>query len=298
MAVYLESIEFGKGQSLRFLSWNESVERVRLHTAAGEYEEIDGAGTLWHRHPEVEITLVTMGAGLRMVGDDVGRIGKGEVALIGRNLPHFWRMSSVSAGYCLQFDPFQAGGIWQSPEFGVLSGLWSRAQRGLLISGGLAEELQRRVAGLAGVSRLRRLAQLLEALELVARAGEEDVRPLASGEFRIPEAGDPRWEVVAEAIELISKGFRDQLRLEDVLSGLPVSRATFARHFKRGTGKSFSTFLAELRVGNACQLLATTKRGVSEIAFESGFNDLPHFNRTFRRLKGMNPRQWREGDGG
>ncbi|MFV1959397.1 MAG: hypothetical protein ACC662_08290, partial [Planctomycetota bacterium] len=41
-------------------------------------------------------------------------------------------------------------------------------------------------------------------------------------------------------------------RLDEILASLPLFRATFARHFKRSTGKTFSSFLAEVRIDHAC----------------------------------------------
>ena len=268
-----------------------------LHTGAGQYEEIDGAGVLWHRHPEIELTIVTSGSGIRMVGDHLGRFAEDDIVLIGRNLPHYWRMQSDSSGYCLQFDPSRTGGIWQSPEFAALGNLWKRAQRGLKITGELAGSLRKIVTELPDLSRLSRMARLIEILELIECDGRKEAFPLAGADFRIPEADDPHGEVIAEVIEVITTRFRNKLRLEEVLARQPLSRATFARHFKTNTGKSFSAFLAEVRVNSACHELATTRRSVTEIAFDSGFNDLPHFNRTFRKLKGASPLKWRKAHG-
>lgn len=297
MAVYLENIKPGKGQSLRFLSWTRGVERVCLHTSAGQYEEIDGAGVLWHRHPEIELTIVTSGSGLRMVGNHLGRFAGDDIALIGRNVPHYWRMQSDSSGYCLQFDPNRKGGIWQSPEFVALGKLWKRAQRGLQINGELAGSLRKIITELPNLSPLSRMARLIELLELIEGDNRNEALPLASADFRIPEADDPYGEVIAEVIEVITTGFHNELRLEEVIERQPLSRATFARHFKINTGKSFSAFLAEVRVNSACHELATTCRSVTEIAFDSGFNDLPHFNRMFRKLKGTSPLKWKKAHG-
>ena len=204
-----------------------------LHTSAGQYEEIDGAGVLWHRHPEIELTIVTSGSGLRMVGNHLGRFAGDDIALIGRNVPHYWRMQSDSSGYCLQFDPNRKGGIWQSPEFVALGKLWKRAQRGLQINGELAGSLRKIITELPNLSPLSRMARLIELLELIEGDNRNEALPLASADFRIPEADDPYGEVIAEVIEVITTGFHNELRLEEVIERQPLSRATL-----RGISKS------------------------------------------------------------
>ncbi len=293
MAVFVESIEPLPGQSLRLLSWNQGVERVRLHTGVGHYRAIAGVGALWHRHPEIELTLILEGEGLRLVGDRLGRFGAGEAVLIGRNLPHYWRMQTPSSGYCLQFDPRSTDSVWRSPEFEQLLPLWRSCERGLRLRGRLAELMHSEIQTLPGLSPLSRLRVLISLLEAISTAPCSEVIPLASADFHLPEPGEPYDDSIALAVNLITTRYQEPLRLDEILRKLPLSRATFARHFKRGTGRTFSGFLTEVRIDHACHSLATTKRSVTEIAFESGFNDLPHFNRTFRRRTGKNPLNWR-----
>jgi AraC-like DNA-binding protein len=87
-----------------------------------------------------------------------------------------------------------------------------------------------------------------------------------------------------------------------VLEGVTLSEAAgvahlsipaFGRLFRRTTGKTLVEYLNELRTGLACRELIETERPVSDIAYDSGFNNLSNFNRRFRGLKGMSPRDYR-----
>jgi AraC-like DNA-binding protein len=52
-------------------------------------------------------------------------------------------------------------------------------------------------------------------------------------------------------------------------------------------------YLNELRTGLACRELIETERPILDVAFASGFRNLSNFNRRFRALKGMSPRDYR-----
>lgn len=59
------------------------------------------------------------------------------------------------------------------------------------------------------------------------------------------------------------------------------------------TGRTFISWLKEVRIGHACRLLSQTDQPVLEIAIDSGFGNLSNFNRAFRQLSGRPPRAWR-----
>ena len=68
----------------------------------------------------------------------------------------------------------------------------------------------------------------------------------------------------------------------------------FRSYFKRCKGMTFSRFVTEYRLNTACELLKHSQKQVSEICFAVGFNDVPHFNRIFKKLKGVTPQEYRK----
>ncbi len=76
-----------------------------------------------------------------------------------------------------------------------------------------------------------------------------------------------------------------------------VTRCTprhLSRIFFEQMGRSFSDKRAEIRLGRACDLLATSKSKVVEVAFESGYKSLSLFNQMFIRRFGVSPGKWRQ----
>jgi AraC-like DNA-binding protein len=75
-----------------------------------------------------------------------------------------------------------------------------------------------------------------------------------------------------------------------------VSRCTprhLSRIFREVVGMSFRDKRAELRLAQACDLLAATELKIVDVALESGFQSLSLFNLMFARRYGMSPGRWR-----
>jgi AraC-like DNA-binding protein len=95
------------------------------------------------------------------------------------------------------------------------------------------------------------------------------------------------------AVDWIMSNYQSEIRLMDVLELIKMSKTSFSRHFGKFTGLSFSKFVNETRISNACLLLHSTEYSISEIALDSGFSNLSNFNRLFRQSKGMAPSKYR-----
>lgn len=139
---------------------------------------------------------------------------------------------------------------------------------------------------------LSRLAIFLRIIELVMSAKPEQFCVL-SNPIPIQQRSGASADTIADAIDYISCHFQDPMQLPDVLSHVSMSRASFSRHFTLSTGQSFTSFLQQVRLEHCRRLLATTTQMVTEVAFESGFQNLSHFNRLFRQRRDITPRGFR-----
>lgn len=97
-------------------------------------------------------------------------------------------------------------------------------------------------------------------------------------------------EAVQKAVRFIVENATDEnLNLQSVLDHTRMSRATFSRHFQQALGQSYTRFVQSIRLETARNLLATTDKTVTEIAYESGFANLSHFNALFKKRWMMSP---------
>lgn len=81
--------------------------------------------------------------------------------------------------------------------------------------------------------------------------------------------------------------------ISDMAESAAVSRSGLQRKMKQIVGVTPLDFLKEARIKQACHLLATTSKSISEIAFACGFSDPKYFSRTFKSSTGKSPKDWR-----
>jgi AraC-like DNA-binding protein len=72
-----------------------------------------------------------------------------------------------------------------------------------------------------------------------------------------------------------------------------LSPCYFLRVFRTVTGQSPTQYVMNARLRAAANDLLTTRAPVSEIALRTGFNDISHFNSSFRSVFGRSPTHWR-----
>ncbi|NOU66035.1 helix-turn-helix domain-containing protein [Paenibacillus sp. LMG 31461] len=98
-----------------------------------------------------------------------------------------------------------------------------------------------------------------------------------------------------QTISHMEKHFAESICLEEMAELAHMSPTYFSSVFKLVKGMGFSDFLNYLRILNATQLLAETEKSITEIVFESGYNNVAHFNKTFKKLVGITPTEYRKG---
>ncbi len=147
-----------------------------------------------------------------------------------------------------------------------------------------------RVAALLERTRARRDADLDEAAYLVAEAVLAHPHGSASDE-RV--SATIHRDRVADAIETIEASCREPLALSQLAARANLSPFHFLRVFRRTTGTTPHQYLIGARIRRAARLLLDTKRSVTEIAYDVGFEDLSNFVRTFHRVVGSSPRAYR-----
>ncbi len=105
---------------------------------------------------------------------------------------------------------------------------------------------------------------------------------------------NPAERYVSKALAYMEANYPYNICVQDVVAYVGVERSWFYRLFKEQTGLSPQQWLLQLRLKRAVFLLTGTKLPLTEIAYSSGFYDLPHFTKVFRRKYGCAPSEYRQ----
>jgi AraC-like DNA-binding protein len=101
--------------------------------------------------------------------------------------------------------------------------------------------------------------------------------------------------LVLRARDYIDKHKTEELSLADVAKAAGASVFHFCKVFHKATGLTFTDYVARVRLEDARNRLLNRNLRVSEIAYDVGFQSLTQFNRTFKRVFGQSPTEFRAG---
>jgi len=97
----------------------------------------------------------------------------------------------------------------------------------------------------------------------------------------------------APVLETMLSEYSDDHSAAELASKVGLSVSQFNRQFKKKFHTTPRSYLTNVRINAACQLLVSTEQPISEIALQTGFYDQSHFSNRFARLRGMAPSQYR-----
>lgn len=246
----------------------------------------------WHYHPEVELTFITKGQGTRFVGNSILPFYDYDLVLVGENVPHHWvslkREDDVmQQAYVFQFPKDIFGNIVECAAFGAL---FQEAQRGIHFRSPSTAVIEK----IIGFDALNPVQQVGALMGLLSKLLADDNRVgLSSKIYKLNAVNSLQNFKVKETISYILENLDKKLTVNMLAERTHMVPQSFCRWFKSSVGNSFVTFLNAARIERACQLLTTTETPIKQIAYQSGFESLSHFNRTFKHLKGESPRDLR-----
>lgn len=101
-------------------------------------------------------------------------------------------------------------------------------------------------------------------------------------------------ELVATAQEKIESNYHDTGTIEEMIRDIPASRRNMVRRFKQVTGITPIEYLQQTRIEAAKKLLLQTSLQMTEVIYNTGYNDPKAFRKIFRKTVGMTPSEYRE----
>lgn len=246
-----------------------------------------------HCHPEYEINLVINTKGIRVVGDSEEAFSDLDFVMTGPYIPHVWK-SELETNHVvtIQFSEellnFQ---IMNKRLFLPIKQLLLDSMQGLCFYGPEAERIKDEIVELTKLQGFQTATKFLSILNELAHAPRRKlVSNLYESERLIHHSKSRR---ISKVCKFIEENISQKITLSDAASLVNMSDSAFSHFFKRQTSISFITYVNNLRVAKACDLLANTALSASEICYDCGFNNKSNFIRLFTKRKNMTPIEYR-----
>lgn len=247
-----------------------------------------------HIHPEYEINFVSGASGAhRVIGDSMETIGEQDLVFIANpQLSHAWMDGDCRSNniheITIQFHPELMEQYLNKNQFKSVKRMIINAGRGICFGSSVIEKMEPLLQVITmekdGFYAVMKLLALLYELSKCT-----DYRVLSNEEIPVTN----RDQVILSRLHAYTAAHLSQpIRIDEVATELNMSRSTFARFLHHHLQINFSDYLLDRRINTAVIKL---KAGLSNanVAEECGFNSISYFYRVFKKVKGINPTQFR-----
>lgn len=103
-----------------------------------------------------------------------------------------------------------------------------------------------------------------------------------------------QYERINPILDYIHEKYAEQIVLEELAKKVLLNKSYMCTCFKEVMDMTIFEYIRKVRINNSCRLLRTTETPITEIALQSGYNGVSYFNRTFKELLGITPKEYRK----
>lgn len=245
----------------------------------------------WHYHPEYEITYIVKGSGSRLVGNCYETYNEGDFVFLGSNLPHTWSSKSTehefSEAIVIQFSKAFIEPFVGFVECQNIKTLLEQSERGIQF-----HDTQALLPSLIAVLESHGMERIIKLLSLLEILSDSSRKFITENTYQIVfnEKSERR---INKVCLFIQNHYTSKITLKEVADSIHMSESNFCKFFKKATGKTFTDYLNEMRINEACRLITQTDHTINQIAFQCGFETLSYFNRVFLHKMKMTPSNYR-----
>ena len=248
----------------------------------------------WHFHPEYELVFIDNASGKRRVGEHVSDYQKSDLALIGSNIPHLNWDYGVRTEYKKVVvhikKEFAENHLVNIPEFAGVAAMFDHARHGMVFKGPASREIGNKLFSLEGMCPQEQYLHLVRTLSDLAQIEEYELLHEAPYVIRSSDKDHSRLQ---EIYSFVDNNYARKVDLQEIADVSNMTREAFCRYFKKATHYTFTEFLNRYRISQSKRLM-TSGSTISEACFQTGFESLSYFNRTFKRVAGENPSDFRK----
>ena len=250
-----------------------------------------------HSHKNFELNFILSGNGKRIVGNNISSFEKNDLVLLAPNLPHCWEILNTDdekPPSCIVIHFYEnliGSDFFNKPELEKIADLLKQAESGIFFYGPTTGKIKLLLKKLTSQSGLISYINLLHIFNLLVECDKREYLsqdPLSSSGF------DKDFKQINKIYEYVFQHIQEEIRLDNVASLLNMAPGSFCRFFKKKTKLTFMEYVIKIRIGYAAKMLAETEKNVTEIAYESGYNNPANFNHYFKKIMGKSPSEYRK----
>jgi AraC-like DNA-binding protein len=254
----------------------------------------------WHYHNNFEISFITEGSGNRIVADSIEEFQPGDLVFIGRSLPHVWipdKQFRTPSNRTLEmvYLQFTSEVLCQQllllPEFKNVARALALSERGIQIVGQTLNEVSEIMLQLPYLKGFDRMLHFFKLMDIIG-SSESNIQ-LASKEYLNKRftTGNKR---IAAIHEYLMENYRDEVDLKRIASLVNMAEGSLCRFFRMNMGLTVFEYLNKIRIEFGCKLLMDPDLSILEVCLDSGFNNLSHFNKQFKKITEVTPSEYRK----
>ena len=250
-----------------------------------------------HSHKNFELNLISSGAGRRIVGNHISSYQPGDLVLLGPNISHCWEILETDKDAkpeCIVthfYENIISSDFFNIPELEDVVKLLDDAKNGIWFKGPKAEKVAGVLKKMANTSGLDSYIQLLKVFNLLLQIEDREYLTLPSS---LPNSYAKDQDQINKVYEYVFQNIQEGIKLKDAASLVYMEPSSFCRYFKKKSNKTFMNYVKNVRIGIAAKLLAETNKQITQICYESGYNNLANFNHYFKVIMKKTPSEYRK----
>ena len=254
----------------------------------------------FHFHQEVELVFVKESYGKRIIGDKIEPFEPGDMVFIGSNLPHVWLNDEI---FYKKISPLRAKaivlyfntdvlthGFLNMKEAMKLNDFLKKSQRGYRIEGKTKKTVSEKLEELLKKKDIEIIIGLFELFNILINSKELDF--ITSDGYN-PQLENTGTDRLMDIYKYVQENYKNDISLSTIAGIANLTPQSFCRMFKKRTKKHFIEYLNEVRISKACNYLIETDKSISEIAYSCGYKTVSNFNKLFKNITTVNPKEYR-----
>ena len=255
----------------------------------------------FHSHPELELVYIKESFGKRIIGNSVAAFESGDMVFLGSEIPHVWLNDEA---YYQELNDLKAKAIvvyfnkdifgtsfYELKEVQKINTLFNNGIRGLSIHGKTNKKIGKKLEKLVHKKNFEIIIGLFEILSILSESTD---LTFINNEAYSPVSNQNQKDRLSDVFIFIKEHYKEDISLIEIAKIANLTPTSFCRMFKVKAKKSFVEYLNEVRIANACKFLLETDLGISEIAYECGYKTASNFNRIFKKLNGVTPKEYKK----